>query len=68
MEACEGVQHAHHKGIIHRDLKPSNVLVAVHGDRAVPKIMQIRERFADLLKSPPSIEEFEVLIHKRVKW
>ena len=36
--------------------------------RAVPKIMQIREQFADLLKSPPSIEEFEVLIHKRVKW
>jgi serine/threonine protein kinase/WD40 repeat protein/tetratricopeptide (TPR) repeat protein len=38
-EVCEAVQHAHTKGIIHRDLKPSNILVAVHGDRAVPKII-----------------------------
>ncbi|MBI4601617.1 MAG: serine/threonine protein kinase, partial [Planctomycetes bacterium] len=36
---CNGVQHAHQKGIIHRDLKPSNVLVAIDGDRAVPKII-----------------------------
>lgn len=36
---CEGVQHAHQKGVIHRDLKPSNVLVAVEGERAVPKII-----------------------------
>jgi serine/threonine protein kinase len=39
MRVCEGVQHAHQKGIIHRDIKPSNVLVAVEGDRAVPKII-----------------------------
>ena len=38
-QVCEGVQHAHQKGIIHRDLKPSNILVSVHGDRAVPKII-----------------------------
>jgi len=36
---CEGIHHAHQKGIIHRDLKPSNILVSVHGDRAVPKII-----------------------------
>jgi eukaryotic-like serine/threonine-protein kinase len=36
---CEAVQHAHHKGIIHRDLKPSNILVAVHDDRPVPKVI-----------------------------
>jgi non-specific serine/threonine protein kinase/serine/threonine-protein kinase len=27
LEACEGVQHAHHKAILHRDLKPANILV-----------------------------------------
>jgi len=38
-QVCEGVHHAHQKGIIHRDLKPSNILVSVHGERAVPKII-----------------------------
>ncbi|MHC4105121.1 MAG: serine/threonine protein kinase, partial [Planctomycetota bacterium] len=38
-EICEGVHHAHQKGIIHRDIKPSNILVSIHGDRAVPKII-----------------------------
>jgi len=28
IQACEAVQHAHHKGVIHRDIKPSNVLVS----------------------------------------
>ena len=36
---CAGVQHAHQKAIIHRDIKPSNVLVAIHDDEAVPKII-----------------------------
>jgi len=38
-QVCEGVHHAHQKGIIHRDIKPSNILVSVHGDKAVPKII-----------------------------
>jgi len=38
-QICEGIHHAHQKGIIHRDIKPSNVLVSMHGDRAVPKII-----------------------------
>ena len=38
-EACEGVHHAHQKGVIHRDIKPSNILISMHGDRAVPKII-----------------------------
>ncbi|MCB1094181.1 MAG: serine/threonine protein kinase [Verrucomicrobiae bacterium] len=36
---CRAVSHAHQKGIIHRDLKPSNVMVALHGDKAVPKVI-----------------------------
>jgi WD40 repeat protein/serine/threonine protein kinase/tetratricopeptide (TPR) repeat protein len=38
-QVCEGIHHAHQKGIIHRDVKPSNILISVHGDRAVPKII-----------------------------
>ncbi|MHC4323826.1 MAG: protein kinase domain-containing protein [Planctomycetota bacterium] len=38
-QVCEGIHHAHQKGIIHRDIKPSNLLVSMHGDRAVPKII-----------------------------
>jgi serine/threonine protein kinase/tetratricopeptide (TPR) repeat protein len=38
-DICRAVQHAHQKGIIHRDLKPSNVLVTMHDDKAVPKVI-----------------------------
>lgn len=38
-EVCEGVHHAHQKGIIHRDIKPSNILISIHGDQAVHKII-----------------------------
>jgi serine/threonine protein kinase len=39
IQVCHAVQHAHQKGIIHRDLKPSNILVALHDDAPVPKII-----------------------------
>jgi len=39
LSVCQAVQHAHHKGIIHRDLKPSNVLVTLHDDKAVVKVI-----------------------------
>jgi WD40 repeat protein/serine/threonine protein kinase len=38
-QVCEAIHHAHQKGITHRDIKPSNILVSVHGDKAVPKII-----------------------------
>jgi serine/threonine protein kinase len=36
---CQAVQHAHQKGVIHRDLKPSNMLVTLHDDKAVVKVI-----------------------------
>ncbi|MDF1816384.1 MAG: tetratricopeptide repeat protein [Verrucomicrobiales bacterium] len=38
-DVCGAVNHAHQKGIIHRDLKPSNVMVTLHGDKAVVKVI-----------------------------
>lgn len=39
IEVCRAIQHAHEKGIIHRDIKPSNILVSLHGQKAVPKVI-----------------------------
>jgi serine/threonine protein kinase/Tfp pilus assembly protein PilF len=36
---CKAIQHAHQKGIIHRDLKPNNVMVTMHDDKAVVKVI-----------------------------
>ena len=39
VDVCAAIQHAHQKGIIHRDVKPSNVLVTLHGDTPVVKVI-----------------------------
>ena len=39
VQACDAVQHAHHKGIIHRDLKPSNILVHVQNNKPTVKVI-----------------------------
>jgi WD40 repeat protein len=39
IDVCRAVQHAHQKGIIHRDLKSSNVMVTMHDDKPVPKVI-----------------------------
>ncbi len=38
-DVCAAINHAHQKGIIHRDIKPSNVMVSVHGDKPVVKVI-----------------------------
>jgi serine/threonine protein kinase len=39
IDVCQAIQHAHQKGIIHRDVKPSNVMVTLHGEEPVVKVI-----------------------------
>jgi len=39
VQVCHAIQHAHQKGVIHRDIKPSNILVSLHDDVPVAKVI-----------------------------
>ncbi len=64
LDVCSAVQHAHQKGIIHRDLKPSNILVTLHGDKSVPKVIDfgVAKATQDRLTEKTVFTEFQQFI------
>jgi serine/threonine protein kinase/tetratricopeptide (TPR) repeat protein len=38
-DVCSAINHAHQKGVIHCDIKPSNVMITLHGDKPVVKVI-----------------------------
>src|SRR5512136_657168 len=64
VQVCHAIQHAHQKGIIHRDIKPSNILVSLHDDVAVPKVIDfgIAKAMGERLTDKTVFTRFEQFI------
>ena len=64
MPVCQAIQHAHQKGIIHRDIKPSNVLVTLHDDKPVPKVIDfgVAKATAQRLTERTLFTQFGVIV------
>jgi eukaryotic-like serine/threonine-protein kinase len=64
MPVCQAIQHAHQKGIIHRDIKPSNVMVTLHDNRPVPKVIDfgVAKATAQRLTERTLFTQFGVIV------
>ena len=64
MPVCQAIQHAHQKGIIHRDIKPSNVLVTLHDNKPVPKVIDfgVAKATAQRLTERTLFTQFGVIV------
>ena len=64
MPVCQAIQHAHQKGIIHRDIKPSNVMVTLHDNKPVPKVIDfgVAKATAQRLTERTLFTQFGVIV------
>ena len=64
LPVCQAIQHAHQKGIIHRDIKPSNVMVTLHDNKPVPKVIDfgVAKATAQRLTERTLFTQFGVIV------